>query len=80
MCIRALTPPLNYTQNFTDTLVLSFVEGLSIDTSVYKVKDDTLFFVQGSRRDTSLILKLSKDSLIEQRLAGVRTYSIRVND
>lgn len=65
---------------FTDTLVLTFVEGAAIDTSVYKVKNDTLFFIQGSRRDTSLILKISKDSLIEQRLAGVRTYSIRVNE
>lgn len=65
---------------FTDTLVLTFVEGATIDTSVYKVKDDTLFFIQGSRRDTSLIIQLSNDSLIEQRLAGVRTYSIRVNE
>lgn len=67
-------------QEFSDTLVFTFVEGAPVDTSIYRVKDDTLFYIQGSLRDTSLIRKLSKDSLIEQRLGGVKTYSIRVND
>jgi hypothetical protein len=62
---------------FLDTLALTFVEGRLIDTSIYNVKDDTLFFIQDSRRDTSIILKLTNDSLIEQRLAGIVTHNLR---
>jgi len=63
---------------FLDSLAITFVEGASIDTSVYSTKKDTIYFIQRPRRDTSIILKLSGDSLIEHRLAGVTTYSIRI--
>src|SRR5258707_8034051 len=53
---------------FLDTIALIFVERSKIDTSFYKIKKDTLFFIQGSRRDTSIIMKLTHDSLIEHRL------------
>lgn len=63
---------------FSDTLVLHFVEGSPIDTSIYKIKEDTLYFIQGQLRDTTIILKLTEDSLIIRRLAGVTTYSVRI--
>jgi hypothetical protein len=62
---------------FYDNRRLTFVEGHGIDTSQYKIARDTLFTIQDTRRDTSIILKLTMDSLIEQRLAGVKAYSIR---
>jgi hypothetical protein len=62
---------------FTDSLAFAFVEGAPVDTSIYKLNNDTLYFIHDSYKDTSIILKLTKDSLIEQRLAGVKTYSIR---
>lgn len=65
---------------FFDSLALAFVEGASVDTSIYKIRKDTLYFIQGPRRDTSIILKLTSDSLIEQRIAGVKTYCIRIRD
>ncbi len=63
---------------FLDSLALIYVEGSLVDTSNYVIKNDTLFFIQGNRRDTSIILKLTSDSMIEHRLAGVRTYSIKI--
>ena len=65
---------------FSDSLIFAFVEGKTVDTSIYKIRKDTLFYIQGSLRDTAIILKLTSDSLIEQRLAGVKTYSIRIKD
>jgi len=65
---------------FGDSLAFIFVEGAVVDTSKYKVQSDTLFFTKGSYRDTSIIIKLTKDSLIEQRLAGVKTYSVRIGN
>jgi hypothetical protein len=62
---------------FLDTLALIFVENRPIDTSIYNINKDTLFFIQGARRDTSIILKLTSDSLIEHRLAGVVTHNAR---
>jgi hypothetical protein len=66
---------------FSDSLMYAYVDGSPIDTSAYKIVSDTLFTIhKGIYRDTSLILNLSKDSLIEQRLAGVKTYSVRVKN
>jgi hypothetical protein len=65
---------------FLDSLAFSFVEGAAVDTSIYEVKKDTLFFIQGPRKDTTIILKLTNDSLVDQRLAGVKTYSIRIKN
>ena len=72
-------PSTKLHMQFLDTLALAFVENRAIDTSVYKVIKDTLFYIQGSRHDTSIILKLTCDSLIEHRLAGVVTHSARFN-
>jgi hypothetical protein len=62
---------------FFDTLALTFVENGQIDTTIYKINKDTLFYIQGSRRDTSIILRLTSDSLIEHRLAGAVTHNVR---
>lgn len=64
--------------DFSDTSVFTYVEGKEIDTSSYKVRNDTLFFIHnGSYRDTNIILKLTSDSLITRRLAGSTGYAIR---
>lgn len=70
--------PDNLHIEFTDSLALAFVEGAPIDTSIYERRKDTVFYIHGNKRDTSLILKLTTDSLIEQSLSGIRTYSIRL--
>lgn len=63
---------------FSDSLLFAFVERLPVDTSIFKQIKDTLFVIHEEKyRDTSIILKLTKDSLIEQRLAGVKIYSVR---
>ncbi len=62
---------------FLDTIALIYLEGALVDTSNYTIINDTLFFIQGDLRDTSIILKLTRDSFIHQRLAGAKTYSVR---
>ena len=71
-------PSIKLYLDLSDTLAITYVEGRSIDTSSYQVRDDTLFFIHKiNYRDTSIIVKLSKDCLITQRLAGVKTYSVK---
>lgn len=62
---------------FFDSLALAFVENGPIDTTIYRINKDTLFYIQGSGRDTSIILKLTNDSLIEHRVAGVVIHNAK---
>jgi hypothetical protein len=65
-------------QDFNGSLVLTYVQGGDIDTSNYLIRNDTLFFIDKiNRRDTDIIIKLSNDSLITHRLAGVTTFLLK---
>ena len=64
-----------------DSLAVTYVEGKIPDTCTYKITGDTLFyFYKDVLRDTTIIIKLSSDSLITHRLAGVKTYSVKVSN
>jgi hypothetical protein len=71
-------PSTKLFSNYTDSLIFTYVEGSVVDTSTYYINSDTLFYIQDFKRDTVIILKLTKDSLIERRLAGATTYSVRI--
>lgn len=67
----------NLEAHFQNGLAYFFVDGVCLDTSSYKLNEDTIFYQKGNLKDTNLILKLSRDSLIEKRLARVISHSIR---
>lgn len=67
-----------YTE-FKDTSVFVYVENSEIDTSSYKIVNDTLFYLhRDNLNDTDIIVKISGDNLIMRSLSGSRTYSVRV--
>lgn len=70
----------NLVSEFGDSIVLTYVIGRVPDTSNYYLHGDSLFYVQGQRRDTTIIVKLSRDSLVDRRLAGVTAYRRRLEE
>jgi hypothetical protein len=63
---------------FNDTCYVS-INGEVYDTTKYRINKDTLFF-ETFPFDTSIIIKLSKDSLITHSLQGINSRSFRIRN